>query len=308
MEEASNNNERPVLGSYWRLWRFIAAWALSEIVLIGAIQNFVDNLNKQGVISLGDNFTPTQVFWGDGIGLNLLRLVVLTLFAGVFGILYGYFVREVKERERLVVSVANTILAVFGTLIFLMMAYSVGNGGLGVDLSVLIGSLASSIFSSTLYSTFIILQLVLAFAATYYSLGYGVALINNSNTNSFDEKNMDTLLGIKWYHYLWLWIPIGFYGQMFIRLIYIVGKVVIGAIGGLKWFDFLGMGAENNSLSTIWGSIMVGIIIAAIAASLLTYLREILSGERAMHPALKVIVSIVIGLVIPICLILFTSL
>lgn len=168
--------------------------------------------------------------------------------------------------------------------------------------------------ASPFYLTFLILNLVGSFAAGFYFVDVGSKIIGNPY-HTIDREKSGTLLGIKWYHYLWLWMPIGFYGQVALNLIYATGHTLITFIRNVHWFDFLGgvVVSENgttsqNSLDIAWGK-LIGIYIAAVIIYyLLAYLREVLAGEKQIHIALKILVSVGIGVVIPFLLLWFTAL
>jgi len=172
----------------------------------------------------------------------------------------------------------------------------------------------SNVFvSSPFYLIFLILNLVGTFVFGFWCVDFGSKIIGNPY-HTLDKEKPGTLLGVKWYHYLWLWLPIGFYGQVALNLIYATGHTLITFFRNVHWFDFLGItvssenGVAQNGIDVAWGK-LIGIYIAAlIIYYLLNYLRKVLAGEKQMNLALKILVSVGIGVVIPFLLLWFTVL
>ena len=102
--------------------RLISSWLLAEVVLIGAVLNFIDRLNQKGILGMGADFSPNQLFWGDGIWMNIFRLVIFVFFAGVFGFLYGYLSKKITTSEKIIVNTINAFLSVFGTFFIILFA------------------------------------------------------------------------------------------------------------------------------------------------------------------------------------------
>lgn len=295
--------------------RFISAWLLAEVVLIGAVFNFLERLNQKGILGMGDDFVTSQLYWGAGIGMNIFRLVIVIVFAGAFGLLYGYLSKRVASTsEKIIVNTINALLAVFGTFFVMLLALAIFQPGAFGEINNSLGEILYLFTASPFYLTFLILNLAGSFAAGFYFVDIGSKIIGNPY-HTMDREKSGTLLGIKWYHYLWLWMPIGFYGQVALNLIYATGHTLITFVRNVHWFDFLGgvVVSENgttsqNSLDIAWGK-LIGIYIAAVIIYyLLAYLREVLAGEKQMHIALKILVSVGIGVVIPFLLLWFTAL
>ena len=295
--------------------RFVSSWLLAEVVLIGAVFNFLERLNEKGILGMGDEFTTSQLYWGDGIGMNIFRLVIVVVFAGVFGLLYGYLSkRVVSTSEKIIANTINSLLAVFGTFFVMILALAIFQPGVIGEINNSFGQILYTFTASPFYLVFLVLNLVGSFAAGFYFVELGGKIISNPYHTMDREKNA-TLLGIKWYHYLWLWMPIGFYGQVALNLIYATGHTLITFIKNVHWFDFLGGvvvsedgATSQNSLDIAWGK-LIGIYIAAVIIYyLLVYLREVLAGGKKMHIVLKILVSVGIGVVIPFLLLWFTAL
>jgi len=293
--------------------RLLSSWLLAEVVLIGAVLNFIDRLNQKGILGMGADFSPNQLFWGDGIWMNIFRLVIFVSFAGVFGFLYGYLSKKITTSEKIIVNTINAFLSVFGTFFIILFAVVIFRPETAGEINGTIGVILNTFVSSPFYLTFLVLNLVGSFALGFYCVELGSKTINNPY-HTLDKEKSGTLLGVKWYHFLWLWLPIGFYGQVALNLIYATGHTLITFFRNVHWFDFLGVttssenGTGQNSIDIAWGK-LIGIYIAAVIIFyMLAYLREVLAGEKEMHWALKILVSVGIGVVIPFLLLWFTVL
>jgi len=294
---------------------FISSWLLAEIVALGAVFNFLDRLNEKGILGMGDGFATSQLYWGDGIGMNIFRLVIVIIFAGLFGFIYGYLSKKVvSTSEKIIANTINAILSMFGTLIIVFLIASIFLHGEIEEVNNGLSTILYTFTATPLYIIFLLLNLIGSFAAGFYFIDLGSKVVSNPNIN-IDKKRGSTFLGIKWYHYLWLWLPIGFYSQVALNLIYATGHALVTFIKNVHWFDFLGgtVVSENgvsaqNSIDIAWGKLIVIYFSALIIYYLIAYLRVVLAGEKKMHIAFKILVSLGIGVIIPLLLLWFTAL
>jgi hypothetical protein len=287
---------------------FISAWLLAEIVLSGVVLNFVGRLNDRGLVDLGENFQGTQLFWGDGLFMNIVHLVIGIVFAGIFGFLFGYLIkREVKVIEKVVVSALNTILAIFASSILIIIVLAFMGGLSRSEIFSVIPLFIASVTDEPFYLIFFLLNLVGIFWASYFYIDKGVSALKNTPYPA-DAESSGTLLGVKWYHYLWLWIPIGFYGQYILSFIFGIFKVVIGFFQSVQWFEFLGVTTTGKDSigSTYWGIVLL-FIFAYYIILLLEYLRTVLADEKVMSKSKKTLTALGLGIVLPIVLVFFVS-
>lgn len=293
--------------------RLLSAWLLAEVILNSAAFDFIEKLNEKGILGMGAGFKSMQLFWGDGFLMNLLRLLIVVSFAGLFGFLYGYLSKKVSASEKVIVNAINMIMAVFGTAILGLLAFALFRPEYSGELNKSIALMLHTIFSAPFYISFILLNLAGTFAFGYYCTGIGIKTINYPY-HTWDKEKSGTLLDIKWYHYLWLWMPLGFYSKVAINLLYATGHTVISFFRNVRWFEFLGVSvasdgvAERSSFDMAWGNLFGIYIAAVIIYFLLSYLREVLANEKKMHWAIKILVSIGIGVALPVVLILYTVL
>lgn len=155
---------------------FAASWLLVEVVLIDAFGKFLLVLNHLKAIHLDKHFDPNQIIWGEQPFWNIVKVAVICSFSFMFGIVYSYLARKVRESEKAAISLINTVVGVFGTLIILLVV-----SWLFTDTSVHDSLVAiSQIFKENkTYSFFVLVQIVGAAVFTYLGLNKGQELVKN---------------------------------------------------------------------------------------------------------------------------------
>lgn len=291
-----------------KIKRFFAAALLADFVLGNAINVFIENLNKKGLLGLGSDFQAYQMIWGESVWLNILHLIILGVTAGIFGFLFGYLLRRISLSEKIVftffyVFIRLIFLALFSFIIEFFIPSAATTWNEVISLSIYV------ITSSAFNATFLILGYVIMFASAFYFIDKGSNVINDPYYTT-DKSVNGTLLDVKWYHYFWLFIPISFYTQILLNLLYKVGHTVVSLISNFKWHTIFGGsdGDKGNALDVAWGSLFFIFIVAMIVLYLMDYLRKVLSGETDQHWAVKLLISLGIGIVIPFLILYFTSL
>jgi hypothetical protein len=291
-----------------KIRRFFFAVFFAEFVIGNGIYAFIINLDKKGLLGLDPEFDFYQMLWGDTLWLNILHLIIIGFTAGVFGFIFGYRSRRVSLSEKIIF----TFFYVFIRLIFLVVISVVIDfflpsiaGNLNEEIGLIIYTIASSPFDAT----FVILGYVVMFASAFYFIDKGNKLINDPYYKT-DKSINGTLLDIKWYHYLWLWIPISFCTQILLNLLYKVGHMIVTLFNNFKWHTIFGGsdGGKGNALDVARGSWFFIFIVAIIVFYLMDYLRKVLSGETAQHWSIKLLISLGIGIVFPVLIFFFTSL
>ena len=291
-----------------KLKYFIAAWALVEVVLIDAVYKFINVLNNQRIVHLPKGFDPSNVLWGDSVALNSLKLVIVCSFAFLFGITYTYLSRKVLEKDKASISIANAIFAVLGTFIVIILTI----WGIAVfqhqdtQIHESIVTVVDAIRGSALIMGFLFAQIVGAGIFSFVGLSVGQKMVKNLN-----EEDKGRLLGIKWYHYLWLWIAISVYVQALLWLVYSTLHTIMLFIHHFRFADVIGAStgdqSSNNSFASLGYGLLFIYFIAIIIFYLMNYQREILSGERDENIVIKIGSSLVVAVVIPVLLVLYTA-
>jgi hypothetical protein len=290
-----------------KISRFFAAAILADWVLGNAINVFIQNLNNKGVLKLGDDFKTTYMIWGDSIWLNILHILILSFTAGLFGFIFAYLIRRVSLSDKLI----YTTLYVFIRFVFLgltSLLVEIFFPKYSLNLNQLMTEAFYEITSSTFNTAFVILGYVTMFFSAIFFMRIGSQVINNPHYLT-DKIKSGTLLDIKWYHYLWLFIPIGFYVQVILNLIFRVGSTIVILVKNFKWSTIFGddNSGKGNPLDLAWGSLFWIALIAAAIIFLMDYLRKILIGNVSYNKFLQILIVIGIGFGIPFLLYWFTS-
>lgn len=291
-----------------KLKRFLAAAILADWVLGNAVNVFIQNLNQKGLLGLGSDFQASYMIWGETVWLNILHILVLAFTAGLFGFIFGYLSRRISLSDKIIF----TTLYVFIRFLFLGL-FSVVIDNFFPNYSANFNNLISEAFfaisSSVFNATFVILSYIAMFASSIYFMKSGANVINDPYYTT-DKSVNGTLLDIKWYHYFWLFIPISFYSQIILNLIYKIGHTIVTLIQNFKWTTIFGGsdGDKGNALDVAWGGLFFIVLIASLVIYLMDYLRKVLIGETDQHWAVKTLIAIGIGLVVPFLILWFTSL
>jgi len=289
-----------------KLKRFLAASLLAGAVFGNAIRVFIENLNKKGLLGLGDEFSAKDLIWGDSIWLNILHILITGIIAGLFGFLFGYLSRKVNLSGKIVftalyVFIGFIFIALFSILVDLILpSYS-------SEFNLFLGAGFYSITSSAFNLTFAILNYAIMLVSSFYFIKIGQNVINDPYY-TIDKTQSGTFLDIKWYHYIWLSIPIGVYSQVILNLIYAIGHTIVTLVSNFKWNTIFGGTNENgeNAMDVAWGNLFAIVIAAVIIFYLLDYLRKILIGETNQHWAVKLLIILGISIVLPFLILLFT--
>ena len=287
--------------------RFLAAAILADWVLGNAINVFIQNLNSQGFLGLGEEFQASFMIWGNSIWLNILHIFILSFTAGIFGFIFGYLSRRVSSSDKIIF----TTLYVFIRFVSLgLFSVIIDNffPSYSANWNQLVTETIFAITSSAFNATFIILGYIGMFASAIYFMKTGSKVINDPYYLT-DKSKSGTLLDIKWYQYFWLVIPIAFYSQVILNLIYKVGYTLVSLVKNFRWSTIFGAddGDKGNAIDIAWSSLFWIVIIASIIIFLMDYLRKILIGETSQHWILNILIAIAIGFGIPFLLLWYTS-
>ena len=146
-------------------------------------------------------------------------------------------------------------------------------------------------------------------ASAFYSMKLGSDVINDPYY-TLDKKKNGTLLNIKWYHFLWLFIPIQIYLSIILNQIYRVGHTLVTFVLNFKFLGIFELRTESkgNAFDMAWGNLIIIAISFMLIFHMLKYLRKVVLGETSQHWALKILIIIGIGFVIPFLIIMYTTL
>ena len=285
-----------------KLKYFVACYLLVWLVLQDAIGKFMLILNNRNVINLGEDFNPSGVFWTDQPLWNIVKLAIVCALAFVFGVAYSYMARKIRASDKVTVSMTNAIAGIFGYVLILFAIIAIFRNDALYDSFV---GIREIIRQDKFYMAFIILQLIGAGLLTFVGINTGQKLIDR-----LEEDDKGKLLGIKWYHYIWLSPAISIYVQSFLFLIYLTIPAIGTFFANFSWGDLLGgesVDGQNNSVSSLVWSFAFLYLIAVIIFYLIKLQSDILANKTKIHAVFKVLISILVSLIIPLALVMFTA-
>lgn len=279
---------------------FLGAWLLSQL-FVDSVYKFLVIMHHKRIVTLPESFTGVELIWGNGLGLNILKTIILVFAAILFSITYYYLCRKVKASDKVSVSFANAFLTVFSfTVIYIFItAFSSGDYTMRDTLHMVLTNIGENPFTAT----FVILDLILVGIVTF-----SAATIAKNYVSDLPEER-GKLLGIKWYHFIWLAPAIGTYIQAFLGLIYLSLHIIDQALSKFNFFSFF-FSSDNSGTGTNLVALLTSLVFMYIVAvgifNLILVQRNALLTESQMPLFKKIGISLVIALVIPALLIIFT--
>lgn len=284
----------------------IASWALIEFVLVDAVYKFIVVLQNKDILHLGQKVSGSELLWGNRVIANVLKLIIVCIFAFIFGVAYTYLARKVTESDKVKISLVNSIIAVFGTIIILLIILWAQALIKGEDPQIResLAVITRAVSHNGIYTLLILGQLVGAGIFTFIGLGVG------QRFTSITQEETGKLFGVKWYHYLWLWFALSTYFQSLLFLIYITAHVLRVFIGQFRLWEIFGVTTSSqpsNSIESLALTLGVLYIIAMIIVIIIKFEREILSGDRKSNMFVAVLISVLVAFIIPMLLITYTA-
>lgn len=288
---------------------FVFASFLSSSYILKGIYAFIEDLNKKGLLGLGSDFKTYSFIWGDTIWLNIIHTLILVLNAGLFGFILGYLLRRISLTQKIIFS---TLYVFMGFILIGLVSVIIDNFFTNASnmFNKLIGEFFYDISYSSFNITFFVLGYILQFLFATYFMYKGESVINNTNYHLDKSKNR-TFLDVKWYHFLWLWLPTAFYTKVILNMMYNLVHAIVTLIQNFKWSTIFGIsdGDKGNAIDIAWGSIVFSVFISIVLVFLMIFLREVLIDKtQYKHWFKKTIISIIISIVIPFLIVWYTNL
>ncbi len=267
----------------------LSAWFLLIFVYQNILYRFVDELKERRLINFGEAFVSTsQLGWGDQFFPNLLKIVIDVSLGLLGGITVGYLITKTRLIFKFFYSFFSSFLQIFLPVLVIYPIYFLkGNADPDTTFGSALFALVNVFVNlQPVYACFILVSFVSVFCAYFYGIKLGVQFREECLFGT-DRESRDTLLDIKWYHWLWFWVPVGIYLRFILWLAYATlsatGTAVIAILKEWKWYNLLGVtdsGQEQNH--DVGGILFWGYISIAITLYLLYLDWEILSGRRVI--------------------------
>lgn len=292
--------------TFIKLAHFLVAMLISEQIFGNAFTNFCEQLNERGYLNLGENFKFGLLIWGENIAPNILHIFILIFLASIFGFVLGYLQPKLNRSERIIFALFYTFfrfILLFVVQFFIGFFLSNNSNDYENILSYQFHIITYSYFN---FMFFLIGQLAIVyFSISFMNIGMQTSIVKA-------PRNKGTFLGIKWYHFLWLYIPIMSYFHLFLNLTHRFFISLTNVLKEFKIFDFLFRGGGRygkmseegeNSIAVIIVFVVIliiYIILINIIWWVMKYLRLILIGETKQSLWVKILLCVLIGVVIPI--------
>lgn len=288
---------------------FVFASFLASSYMLKGIYDFIEDLNKKGLLGLGSDFKAFSLFWGDTIWLNIIHTLILIINAGLFGFILGYLLRRISLPQKIIFS---TFYVFMGFMLIGLVSIIIDNffSKASIIFDKMIGESFYEISSSLFNVTFLFIGYILQFLFATYFMYKGESVINNPNYHIDKSKN-GTFLDVKWYHFFWLWLPTAFYTKVILNMIYNLVHAIVTLVQNFKWSTIFGIsdGNKGNALDIAWDGIGLSALVSSVVVGLMFYLREVLTDKtQYRHWFKKTIISIIIGLVVPFLILWYTNL
>jgi hypothetical protein len=292
--------------AFIKLIHFLVAMLISEQIFGTAFTNFCELLNEKGYLILGENFKFGLLIWGENIGPNIFHIFILIFLASIFGFVLGYLQPKLNKSEKIMFALFYTFFRfIFLFIIQFFIGFFLSNNSNDYEniLSYQFHIITYSYFN---FMFFLIGQLAIVyFSISFMNIGMQASIVNA-------PRDKGTFLGIKWYHFLWLYIPIMSYFHLFLNLTHRFFISLTNVLQEFKIFDFLFRGGGRygkmseegeNSIAVIFVFVVIliiYIILINIIWWVMKYLRLILIGETKQSLWVKILLCVLIGVVIPV--------
>ncbi len=287
------------LSIFSKLKRFVAASILGDWVLGNAFNVYISYLNQKGLLGLGSDFDTTALIWGETVWINILHVLILAFTAGSFGFIFGYLSKKLSLTEKIIFT---SLYVSFRFLFWGLLSIAANSffPHLSEAFSKPINDAFLAISSSFFNVIFILLGYIAMITSSIYFMKLGEIVINDPNY-TIDKSVNGTFLDIKWYHYFWFSITIAFYSQIILNLIYKLGQSFGSLITVFILVPIFGVpeGNDGDIVYKALRDIVPFIIVLVLVISAMNYLRKILISQTHQHWAVKTLIVLAIGIVLP---------
>lgn len=283
-----------------KIMYFFGAWLLACFVLFDAVSKFIDTLGYLNVIILPENFTFLSFAFSEGFLLNILKIAVLLLSSVGFGILYTYLARRINLSDKVSLSISNALLYVLTFPLIVLFIAAQTSEGRYTALELIRYTLSYVIETPELLFG-VIVQLLILIVGTF--IGF---VIGRKITLGLPEER-GKLIGVKWFHYVWLTPAISVYAQSLLFLIYLSVKIAVEFLAHFNPIESIGRSDTNES--SIQGLILAVAIYYGIGYLILQLGRlqlKVLVKKSPYKIWKRVGISLLFGFIIPAMILLFT--
>ena len=268
---------------------FIVSWTWFLLIFIyqNILYRFILELNQSGKINFGPEFFPNQLIWGEHIFPNIVKIVADFVISLLGGITVGYLITKARITFKFFYSFFSTLVQLFlAILVFLIIPLGFNKSKPDEGIGAVLFSLIEISRSQPLYVVFFGVGFALVFFGYYYGISLGIRL-REDNYFGTDFNHRNTFLDIKWYHWLWFWIPVGIYLRILLWITFSSFCAIFEALKKFKIIELFGFtissGKGEPTQSTpesIGGIIFWGFLFLAFFFFQLKFVWDLLTGKK----------------------------
>ena len=277
---------------------FSGAWLLACFVLFDAVIKFIDTLASLKVITLPEGFNFLSLTFNQGFVAGLVKVVTLLIASIGFGIIYTYLARRVNASDRVSLSTACALGIVIVIPIIVLFIASFFWGEVYTP-SAIFSLLTEAIVNNVDVAWGFATQMLIVVAGSLLGLWLGGKM-----TVELPEER-GRLLGVKWYHYVWLAPAIGIYIQALLLLVYLTIRAVIEFLAHINLLE-VATNTENNSLQGLFWTIAIFYGIGYLIVLLGILQAKVLSKNSKYNVWQKIGTDLLFALIVPILILMFT--
>ncbi len=264
---------------------FIVLWTWFLLIFVyqNILYKFILELNQTGRVNFGQDFDPMQLIWGEHIFPNIVKIIADIVISLLGGITVGYLITKARITFKFFYSFFSTLVKFFFyILIFLVIAGFFHKSKPYESIGAVFFHFIDSFRQQPLYAGFLGVGLILVFLGYYCGINLGIYL-REENSFGTDFNRRDTFLDIKWYHWLWFWIPVGIYFQIILRVAFNSLFSIFEALKGwriLEIFGFTVSSGNGDTDKSIFGIIFGGFLVIAFFFIQLQFVWQLLTGKK----------------------------
>ena len=286
-----------------KLFIILWTWFLLIFVYQNILYRFIVDLNQCGKINFGAEFNPSQLVWGEHIFPNIIKIVIDFLSALLGGITVGYLVTRARITFKFLYSFFSTLFQLFFFVaIIILMPVFTHKGNSNEGAGAVLFYILEAFRSQPLYISFIISGFVLVFVGYYYGINLGMRF-REENAFGMDLNRRDTFLDIKWFHWLWFWIPVGIYLEIMLWVIFSSFLAIFESLKKFKFIEIFGITVSNGNeqpREPVVQIIFWGFLILFFFFVQLNFVWDLLSGKKIIkNKFVSSILIILFSFVIP---------
>lgn len=288
---------------------FIICWTWFLLIFVyqNIFYHFIEDLNSNGKINFGPEFHSYYVVWGEHVFQNVLKILIDAIIAVLGGITVGYLFTRARITFKFFFSFFSSVIQHFYYFFLILLTATFmtkenSNEGIGQALFYVLENARH--FPICYF--FLLFGFVVTFSAYYYGINLGIK-IKEGDYLGTDTNSRKTFLDIKWYHWLWFWLPVCVYFQAILRLAYFTVVATITALKHWKWYNLFGVTTSNSGnepLQDIGGILFWGYIAILVVFFILYLIWEFLSGRKKFkNKILTSLIIILLSFVLPLLVI-----